>query len=441
MRAVLPRRWFACTVLAVVAMTACAASPALRAAKDGDYRALRQRLDERQRAGDMALGEAAAIAEAVAAHEIRTASPAEAIDRVHDAAACARELDAPLEDRMRVHDAAGAEAALARIEGQGLAPGAARAFARDGDTSWRAVGTRGLVRPEDDAARIRALVDPEPIVRRAAARASRDAAFAEDFGPLAESARRDPDPLVRTEAVRAIAALPPLPAPAAADTASNVLRDLWTAGDVGLREDIATGWSSPTLWTAGGRDALIDRVGSGKGLGAIEAAGAILRQHRDDAEAASLASAELARAMASGSARTRLAAIAETPVGRPELLAALRDASADENQVIRVAGLARLALTGDVPSKGALEIIAAPGGPSPRIASQARFALAAAGDRRVQTWIEQDLSSSSPDDREGAAAALAMLGVASRAAPLLADADARVRVRAACTILAAARRH
>jgi hypothetical protein len=424
---------------ACAATAACAASPALRAANDGDYPALRHALAERQRAGNLPIGEAASIAQAVAAHEIHAAPPAEAADRVEDAAACARELDAALGDRMRIHDAAGAEAALARFEGHGLDPAAARAYAGDGDASWRAVATRGFVRPEDDPGRMRALVDPEPLVRRAAARASRDAAFAQDFAALAEAARRDPDPLVRTYAVRAIAALPPLPPPSSGDAAANVLRDLWTAGDEGLREDIAIAWSSPGLWIAGGREALLDRVASEKGLGAIEAAGAILRRHGQDAEGASLARAELARAMASGSRNARLAAIAETPADRPELLAALKDAGAETDERIRVAALARLALTGDASAKGALEGIGAAFAPPSQVASQARFALAAAGDRRVQAWIERDLSAPSPEDRAGAASALAALGVASRAAPLLADGDARVRVRAACTILAAAR--
>jgi hypothetical protein len=451
MGSVLPRLWrgLALRLVPVIprlaagvvcaAMAACAASPALRAANDGDYRALGQALAERQRAGNLPLGEAASIAQAVAGHEIRTAAPAEAADRVQDAAACARELDAALAERMRIHDAAGAGAALARIEGSGLDPASARSYAGDGDPSWRAVGTRGFVRPEDDPARLRALIDPEPLVRRAAARASRDAASAQDFAALAEAARKDPDPLVRTYAVRAIAVLPPLPAPSSGDTAANVLRDLWTAGDEGLREDIAIAWSSPTLWLMGGREALLDRVASEKGLGAIEAAGAILRRHAEDASVASLARAELARAVASGSRIARLAAIAETPVDRPELLAALKEAGAEEDERIRVAALARLALTGDAPAKGVLEGIGAVRSPSSRVASQARFALAAAGDRRVQAWIEQDLSAPAPEDRAGAASALAALGVASRAAPLLADGDARVRVRAACTILAASR--
>ena len=58
----------------------------------------------------------------------------------------------------------------------------------------------------------------------------------------------------------------------------------------------------------------------------------------------------------------------------------------------------------------------------------------------MQAWVEQDLKSDSATDRLGAATTLSTMGVAARAAPLLADADATVRVKVACTILLGARR-
>jgi hypothetical protein len=57
----------------------------------------------------------------------------------------------------------------------------------------------------------------------------------------------------------------------------------------------------------------------------------------------------------------------------------------------------------------------------------------------VQSWLEGDLAAAEPEVRLAAASALAALGVAARAAPLLADSDATVRVRSACTIVLAAR--
>ncbi len=401
----------------------------MRAAEHGDRAALLQAVSIGNRRGSLSNREATAIAREVAERELRTSPPVEALSRVREARACAYELDDPLADRMRTHDATGAEAALARIEGRGLSPGGARVFAADPDAAWHAVGARGLVRAEDRVNRLRALLDPDPRVRRQAARAAHDAASEGDLDALVEAARLDPEPIVRTEAVRAIVALPPAPRTAI------ILRDLWNGGDDGLREDIARAWSAPSLWSAGGREALRVLLAAEHGPGALEGAAAVLRRREADADMAQVAAALLMRTIQSGSRRERLQALAQTPLDRSELLASVKTAAGDGDAEVRVAALARLA-PGDSARVRELEALAQPGS---RVAASARFALAGLGDRRVQAWIEQDLASSVPEDRLGAATALAAMGVAARAAALLADADSSVRLRAACTLLMAAR--
>jgi HEAT repeat protein len=292
------------------------------------------------------------------------------------------------------------------------------------------------VRSDDHAARVQALLDPDPHVRRQAARAARDAADPGDLQALAEAARVDPEPLVRTEAVRAIAALSPLPG----DVAANVLRDLWSAGDDGLREDIALAWAAPAVWNAGGQEALRIVVASDHGPGAVEAAAAILRHKDVSGDVAVAALAQLARAIEQGASATRQQAIAQAPLERAELLAAVRNAAEGDDDEVRVAALTRLVAG---PSRGGgtmekLEAFAQPGSP---LSQRARFALASAGDRRIQGWLEQDLTSERSYDRLSAATALASLDASARAAPLLADIDPSVRVRAACTLLMAARSH
>jgi hypothetical protein len=268
---------------------------------------------------------------------------------------------------------------------------------------------------------------------------------ADDLGALAEAARLDPEPIVRTEAVRALGALPVGPG----SPIANVLRDLWSTGDDGIREDIALAWSSPSVWSAGGREALHVVVASGHGPGVVEAASAVLR-HRDAGdEDIRTAVAQLARAIESGARATRLQALGEAPLDRADLRAAVQRAATDDDLDVRVAALGRLAGEAGRGSEGpteagsdalrsreALEALAQPGSP---VASRARFALANAHDRRVQSWLEDDLGAAEPEARLAAASALAALGVAARAAPLLADADASVRVRSACTIVLAAR--
>jgi hypothetical protein len=402
----------------------------MRAAERGDRPALYEAIVARERTGDLSGGEAARLATTVAGRDILNAPSPDAVHRVHDVWPCARALDSALAERMRTHDEAGAEAALARIEGRRLDLEDARGFTADANARWRAVGTRALVRSDDRAARLHALVDAEPLVRRAAARAARDAADPADLGALAEAARVDPEPIVRTEAVRAIAALPATPG----GEVANVLRDLWTAGDDGLREDIALAWSGASVWGAGGREALRVVVASDHGPGTVEAAAAVLRRRDADLALTQAAIGQLARSIEGGARQTRLQALAQAPLERSELLPVVRAAADDDDLDVRIAALARLAGADDATAVRQLEALAQPGSTQ---AARARFALAGAGDRRVQAWIEQDLSAPSAYDRLAAATALATLGVPARAAPLLADSDAEVRIRAACTIVMA----
>ncbi|HLK35586.1 MAG TPA: hypothetical protein VKU41_02460, partial [Polyangiaceae bacterium] len=268
----------------------------MRAAARGDRAALGQAIAVRQRVGDLSESEAAALARTVADRELRGTAERDAVERIRDARPCARELDDALADAMRSRGPAGAEAGLARIDAHRLGLDDARAYAADPDGGWRALGARALVRPEDGAARRRALLDPDPRVRREAARAARDAAEGADLNALAEAARVDPVPIVRSEAVRAIAALP---APADGRVA-NVLRDLWTSGDEGLKEDVALAWASPQGWAGGGREALRVVAASGHGSAAVEAAAAILRHRDADADTQQAASGQLSRAIEGG---------------------------------------------------------------------------------------------------------------------------------------------
>jgi hypothetical protein len=416
----------------LLAAASCARSPAMQAAESGDRAALKAAVEQQERALTISNGEAASLAFEVADRELRATSGPEAAQRVRDAWSCAHELDGALAARMKTHDEAGAEAALARIDGRGLDLGDARAYLADPDGRWRSVGARGLVRESDHGARMRALRDPDPHVRRQAARAARDATDPSDLEPLAEVARVDPELLVRTEAVRAIAGLKPLPN----EGAANLLRDMWSSGDDGLREDIALAWAAPAVWGAGGAGALRVVVASGHGAGAIEAAAAVLRHKDAGGEVAMAARAQIVRSIEQGSRATKLQAIAQAPLDVPEIAEAVEKASDADDVDVRIGALARLAGARRPGSIEKLEYLAQPGSP---VAPRARFALAAAGDRRVQAWIEQELASGDPFARLSAATALAELGVYARAAPLLADPDAAVRVRAACVLLMAAR--
>jgi hypothetical protein len=438
-------------VLASLAAVSCA-NPAYRAAERGDSARLRGEIASRHERGKLSNGEVACLARAVATRELETASgEAASLSRVRESRACAEELDSALEERMKRHDGAGAEAALGRLEAGRLSEGSARGFLADPDDRWRAVGARTLHREEDRARRQAAVLDPSPRVRRSAIRAAGQARDVADLDVLFETARVDPELLLRNEALRAMSQI--LRADAAKPRAAehvDRLRDLWTSGDDAIKEDVAVAWALAPVFESGGREALRVEIGRGKGPGAIAAAGVVLRAASSDADLTASASALLARVVEGGSRRDRLHAIAlARPTGLE--LEALRKASADEDREVAVPALARL-LESKPDHDGAQRQLVqiagqgVKGGPTTddarllASAAHARAVLAQAGDLRIQAWIEQDLASSDPQRRLGAASALAALGRPARAVMLLADPDASVRTRAACTMLVASRR-
>ncbi len=441
----------ALTFASSLAVVSCG-NPAYRAAERGDQAKLRSEIAGQHERGKVSNSEAASLAHAVAARELTTANDdATATSRVREARACAAELDDALEERMRKHDGAGAEAALTRLEDGKLGDGDARDYLADGDDRWRAVGTRTLHREDDRGRRQQAVLDPSPRVRRSAIRAAGQAKDAADLDLLSETVRVDPELLLRNEAIRAMSQiLRGDPSKSHAENHATRLRDLWTSGDDAIREDIAVAWALSPVFENGGREALRVEIAAARGPGAIAAAGVVLRTAAKDAELASSATALITRTIAEGSRRDRLHAIASARTSGPEL-EALRKAAKEEERDIRVPALARLLES--KPDHAAavhdLEAIAGQGvkagsasqdGPTLEAASRARLALAYAGDLRIQAWIEQDLAAPDPQRRLGAASALAALGRPARAVMLLADPDASVRTRAACTMLVAARR-
>ena len=430
------------------------ANSAYRAAESGDSARLRAEVAGKHDRGKLSNSEAACLAKAVATRELVSAKDeATATSRVRESRACAAELDDALEERSKKHDGAGAEAALARLEDGRLSDGAARDFLSDADDRWRAVGTRTLHRDDDRKRRQQAILDPSPRVRRSAIRAAGQARDVGDLDVLFETARVDPELLLRNEALRAMSQIlrSETARPRAAEHV-NRLRDLWNSGDDAVRQDVAVAWALSPVFESGGREALGVELAAGKGPGALAAAGVVLRSASKDTELAGSASALLSRTIAEGSRRDRLHALAiARPVGNE--LEAIRKAAKDDDLEVRVAALA--SLLESKPDRDAglkdLEAIAGQGvttkaGPPSEngrvreAAARARLALARAGDLRIQAWIEQDLAASEPNRRVGAASALAALGRPARAVMLLADPDASVRTRAACTMLVASRR-
>ena len=420
-------------------LSACASSAATSAARRGDDVALRAAIAGKHAQGKLSDGEAADIAQAVLAHALEDAKGDAALDRVRDARPCALAVSSALQERARVHDDAGAEAALALLEVGEYSASDARRYVQDASDAWRAVGARGLVREDDRATRLSAMVDPSARVRRAAIRASAEAKDDRDVDALFEAARVDPEPIVRSEAVRALGRLD-----AGGIALVDKLRDLWNVADDPLREDIAVAYTSPHLAAAGGAEAVRVLVAAGHGPGVISAAAALLRAKTDafDAETKRSAVGLLVRTIDTGSRRDRLFAMAIARLEEPDLLAAMKRATTCADDLdVRLSAFVRLL---EVPKErdAAMKELYAFAGPAVKgpLGQRARLALADAGELRIQAWIEEDLKAEDGSARLNAAQALSSLKRPARGAPLLADADPRVRARAACTILAAVRR-
>jgi hypothetical protein len=431
----------------------CGHSVVLRAAESGDFVRLRAELAEVHKLGTLSRADAIRLAHAVASHEIRAAKDeTSALARLSEVRACAADLDDVLAERMGVRNAAGAQAALMRLEGGELSERTARKHVDDADDRWRAVGVWTLHRSDDGPRRRTSMLDPSPLVRRSAIVASRAAEDVADLATLFETARVDPELLLRNEAVRSISAIARSQGRSGEPLASKLaldFRDLWTNADDALKEELAVAWGLSPVFEAGGRHALRSVLVERAGPGPLAAAGVVLRTRSADAELAATASAEVAGAIALGSRRDRLHAIA---IAKTEgaMLDALRVASRDADIDVKVAALVRLLeLTREPAERDAakaslLELARAGASPGDVVplgrGARARQALAAVGEIRVQAWLERDLAEGGPEQRLSAVTSLALLGRLSRGAPLLGDADPSLRTRAACAMLVASHR-
>lgn len=438
-------------VLTALIVSACGGD-AYRAARDGDHARLRALLAEPHAKGKLEDDDAACLAKAVAERELATAKDeASAVARIEEVRSCAVELDSALAARMRTKDGPGAAAALVRLEARQIGEDDVRAYAGAADDRWRAVGVRALVRRDDAQKRRDALLDASPRVRRSALRALADAGTAADLDAVYEVARLDPEPILRNEAIRTSSAILRHDEGSRTRAAEHVrrLQDLLPSADEAVREDIAVAFALSPTFEEGGRAALRTMLAAGSGPGAVSAAGVVVRRRASDAELASAASARLVRTILEGPRRDRIFAIAVARTLGAEL-AALRTASHDDDLDVRVPALARLVDVGADNARAVAELLAIAGqgrraGPPADArmgghAARARQILADAKDLRVQAWVEEDLTAEDPTTRASAAGSLALLGRPARAAPLLTDADPSVRTRAACAIVAGARR-
>lgn len=430
----------------------CGASPALRAAEEGNLPELKRAIADEVRRGELDADEARDIARTVASAEAESAAGPVGVDRIRELQACAKEIEGAFKQRAETNDEAGAAAALVLLEEELASPdemgpraqaaaAGAEASRKAADVSaaaaWRAVRARTLVALTDGPARRKAMLDGDEGVRVAALRAALDAADASDIDALIEAARVDPSQLVRTLAVRSLGLI-------GGERVVLALKDVWPLADEPRRMVIAATWAAPRMIDAGGRRELLLIAEAEKGAVSIAAAVSLVR-----VGGAGVASAHgvLARAIATGTTRDRVYAINVSPLGVQPIRDAVIKAQGDSDEIVALTAMSRR-----VEAMG--EGSAKPGSPErsalvakllkiatsdTSLGARARASLARAGVRDVIPLLERDLASKDIRAREAAGLGFAGMGELPRAVILAADPEPRVRTSVTCAILNAPR--
>ncbi|HZF51882.1 MAG TPA: HEAT repeat domain-containing protein [Polyangiaceae bacterium] len=441
--------------IAAVGLLGCGASPALRAAEDGNLPELKRAIEGEARRGELDADEARDIARTIAAAEAENAAGSVGADRIRELLPCAKEIAGSLERRAEVNDEVGAVAALGLLEEglvsleeigpRALAAANARASGGAGGleaaaaAAWRAVRARSLKEPGDGQERRRSMLDGDEGVRVAAIRAAVDAADPSDTDALIEAARVDPNPLARTLAVRALGAI-------GGERVVLALKDIWALADEPRRQVITTSWAAPGAIEAGGRRELLLVAETQKGTLSIAAAIAL---GRVGGAGSASAIGVLARAIEAGPTRDRIYAINVSPLHAQPIREAILKAQADTDEAVALAAIARrLETLGEggakpgTPERKAIvaKLLKIAASDSP-LAMRARGSLARARVREVIPLLERQVTSKSVDAREAAGLSLARMGEGElpRAVVLVADPEPRVRTSVACAILNAPR--
>jgi HEAT repeat protein len=372
------------------------------------------------------------VAQVVASRELVTARARDAEARVVEVTECVSPLEDALSTLSERRDSAGALAVQVLIDARrfdGELGELSQQHASDKQDDWRAVGLRASVAPSDGKLRLAGFVDPDLRVRRAALRAAKDARSPSEVTALLEAARLDPDRVSRRFALEAIAAI------AERDSLAR-LRELWPAADEQERLEITKVWASDRGFAAGGEQQLGWVLSTQSGTPQLSAAATLLRKQAQPLEG--LAEEVLATAIASGPVEESRHALAVTPA-TPKVTSAVQAAAKDKDESRAVAAaivLSRSTPDRTIAVKRLKELRASS---DAAIAAAASFALAATGEPDAVKWVDSQLSAKDPERRLQAGVVKYADGndvtAVSKAAGLLADSDASVRVRFACWAL------
>ncbi|MBI2388260.1 MAG: hypothetical protein HYV09_01475 [Deltaproteobacteria bacterium] len=417
-------------------LAACGRAPAVRYAHNGDFPALARELDGRAKSGDLDDADVRDVARAVLEHDLQRFSGDEGVNRTLALSACAKPMTSALEKTAKGDDDVAAAAAWVLVDSGALAVDTfSDAHKDDPRPRWRAAATRGLIDAGEGALRTARAADDDQWVRLAAVEAAGDAGCATDFPLLLESARKDPMPIVRVDAVRGLAKIAPrLDGPSPRAELVERIAELWADGDDAMRGAVARAWGSPTLFSAGGRQRLESALGKEEGHATIEAASAMMMAGASDG---ALVLSKMAK---TGDPAVRAHALRLLDPARPdhaevllEAMAAPKEGAPDDANARVVAATALLHATAH--RAKAVEVLVALMARQDRIGTEAAIALAEIKDERARPRLVSDLATPS-FLRFRAASGLVRLGHPEEVRSLLASTDLDVRDGAACSVLA-----
>lgn len=414
-------RWW---LLVALGLASCGPSNLSQTALKGELSELRRAIDAAKAKGELS-DEARELAHAVARRELMASTGDAAVARVRELRTCVGALRSDLEERAEQTDAGAAAAALALLEaGFGDGDEWLEVYSESSDPNFRAVAARSAVGSDAGDFRRASFVHGDLRVRRAALRAALEQPQPADRREALEAARLDPDPLVRSFAVRLLGEI-------GGEESVRALRDVWERAETETRQVIVEAWASAPSRSHGGEAQLLWAMETQKGLPAIVAAARLASSdnpHREPAIAV------LRRAIEHGPVDEQRLAVLLAPKN-PALEPAIAGLAASEDAhaaVLAAAAQGRHPATADRARQRLRELA---NHEQARIARQARAALVVMGEQSIAPLLKREMQSKASERRRQAALDLLRLGMLSEAAVALGDPVASVRTQTACAIL------
>lgn len=423
---------------ALVLLVACQkSSPALNYARQGATISLRAELDDAQRTGRLTEQLLSQVAQSTLEGELHRSHGPDGATWVRGLTPCALALERELEARAETQDSVGGEAALLLFEKHAWRGAAPKTFKTSQSDAFRALYARSL--DESSEERRLLLSDPDERVRSATLEAILLSGAEADRSVLFEVARLDPNPLLRSKALRALGRIG---GPRTLEFFLDRLRDPSAAE----RSAVVEGLTELARTEETAREELHRLAHVERGQLALTLARSLYTSEAtplpgDDSEQKTHSeerrTAALSRlfALASeGTREERRFALQLYPVDAPGYETLLTRAEADTDDQVLLTALVRRMTQKDHQRAAETKLLHwARGVTSP--AQQARAALASFGSSQVLPLLRADARHTNPVVRRVAGFGLIRLGDTPSVARLLSDPDRSVRTDLACRYL------